>query len=78
MVIRQESREQTVHRLRIFVNRFERRYERSSESMLKAVKDGEMKETAEIAKWLMRYRILKDLEEGGNGGLTTGSPTTAT
>ncbi len=76
MVIRQESIEQTIHRLRVFVHRFERRYECSSQTMLEYVLSGKTKETAEISKWLTTYRKLIELEKIGDNGRTIGTPMT--
>jgi hypothetical protein len=62
MVIREEPKEQAIGRLRTYVQRHERRYECQSEKMIKAVSKGRVKETAEIGKWLTKYRVLKALE----------------
>ena len=39
------------------IREYERRYEVSSERMMQQLAEGERKETAEIASWLMRIRI---------------------
>ena len=61
MKVRTESIGQTLNRLETYVRRFERRYECSSEEMLQAVKDGR-KETAEISRWLNRFKVFRGLE----------------
>lgn len=39
------------------IREYERRYEMSSESMMQQLAEGKLKETAEIASWLIRLRI---------------------
>jgi hypothetical protein len=39
------------------IREYERRYEVSSERMMQQLAEGERKETAEIASWLLRLRI---------------------
>jgi hypothetical protein len=49
------------------IREYERRYEVSSERMMEQLAEGERKETAEIASWLMRLRIrerMRDAEAG--------------
>ena len=60
--IRQETTEGTITRLERQVQRFERRYEISSDEMVYAVKVGSMKETAEIGQWLGTYSRLKEFQ----------------
>lgn len=73
---RQESISDAIRRLQTYVARFERRYECSSEVMAQATLIGLVKETAEISKWLMNYRVLQNLKE--HVGRTTGIPSTTT
>jgi hypothetical protein len=58
---RQETVEQAIARLETFVHRMERRYECTSDEATEAVRDGTMRETAEIGKWLTNYRTLQRL-----------------
>lgn len=73
---RQESISDAIRRLQTYVARFERRYECSSEVMDQATRTGLVKETAEISKWLMNYRVLQNLKE--RVGPTTGTHTRTT
>ena len=62
MVIRRESRQHAINRLKADIQRFERRYECRSDKMVAKVKANDMKETAEVAKWMITYERLKALE----------------
>ncbi|HEX5724436.1 MAG TPA: hypothetical protein VFX98_03170 [Longimicrobiaceae bacterium] len=42
------------------IRRFEERYEISSDEMLRRLASGEMKETAEIAKWLFLLNATRE------------------
>lgn len=68
-----ETLEETIARLEDFVMLMEERYEISSESVVKAVAQGEMKETAEVGKWLSYYQNLQRLRavHGGETGIHT-------
>lgn len=57
------SKQETIDRMKVYIRRFERRYECPSQHMLEAVEHGLVKETAEISKWLSNYRVLKSLEK---------------
>lgn len=56
--VHQVSRETAVASLREKITRLERRYEMSSEQMLRCVQSGQRHDTAEIAEWLVMYRGL--------------------
>jgi len=71
-----EPVETTIRRLKVFVARMEHRYECPSDEMLRAVKAGDMRETAEVERWLMNYRSLLELQE--RCGDTTGFLTKST
>jgi hypothetical protein len=72
-VTRQEPIEQTIARLEVYIGRYERRYECTSEDMLKAVRDRRARETADISSWLTNYLTLLKLR--AIRGVTDGSPT---
>jgi ribosomal protein S21 len=76
MTVRSESVEDTLKRLRTYVSRFERRYECRSQVMAEAVSSKQVRETAEIGRWLTTYHVLKDLER--RSGRTRGTPMTTT
>lgn len=67
---------ETIRRLEVFVARMEHRYECKSADMLRAMKRGEVRETAEVGRWLIEYQTLIQLR--GQCGATTGSPTNST
>lgn len=67
-----------VQRLAVYVARMERRYECSSAFAELAVASGNLKETAEISRWLTNYRVLTRLSAGSGVGAETGSHTPAT
>lgn len=71
----QEPLADTVRRLETFVGRMERRYECLSSFAVEAVACGQMKETAEVARWLISYRTLQRLRDYGP---ETGMSTTST
>ncbi len=60
--VRHVGHSEGIRELRRRIARFERIYEMSSESMLRAVQRGERKDTSEIAQWLTWYQLLKRLE----------------
>jgi len=62
LVRRQESIDQTIARLETFVHRMERRYEFPSSCLADALDSGEMRETAEVSRWLTSYRTLRRLK----------------
>ena len=72
----QISAKDEIRRLSAEVRELERRHGRSSESMLEAVRNGEVRPTGDICDWLGVYDNLKDLE--GLVGREAGSPTSAT
>lgn len=75
--VKQMDVEAEIRRLTAEVREMERRYGRSSESMLEAVRSGTVDYSNwEICDWLGAYNILKDLEE--DAGLETGPRTSAT
>ena len=49
------------------IREYERRYEVSSERMMQELAEGERKETAEIASWLMRLRIRERMRAAQAG-----------
>ena len=65
-----------IQKLRRSIRTYERRYEASSTDMLKKVSSGEVRETAEILKWMHGYHALVSLEGathmGGTHTTTTG------
>jgi hypothetical protein len=65
--------EETIEKLEREISSFERRYKRSSDEALAAVKAGKMRETPEIARWLINHRALKHLRQA-LAGRTTGQP----
>lgn len=56
-----ETVAETLARLNTFVGRMEHRYEMSSAEMVAGVRAGTVRETAEIAKWLMNVRFRDEL-----------------
>lgn len=46
-----------IEKLNAEIREYERRYEISSERMMQELEEGGLKETAEIASWLMRLKI---------------------
>lgn len=62
-----EPIEATVKRLETYVQRMERRYEVASEEVLRGVSCHQVKETAEIGRWLSSYRALQSLRARGQG-----------
>jgi hypothetical protein len=62
-VIQDVPIEGTIEQLERDVASFERRFKRSSDQALADVKAGKLRETAEIARWLIAHRVLKDLRE---------------
>lgn len=72
--VRREDLRHAIDRIEASIRRFERRYETSTPNMLREVKAGRMKETAEIATWMMNANVLKQLKRRGNGH-TTGTRT---
>ena len=64
---------ETIRKLEVYVARMERRYECKSADMLRAMKRGEVRETAEVGRWLIEYQTLIQLRR--QCGATTGSPT---
>ncbi len=74
--VRREPVETTAERLRTFCKRMERRYECSSDFMAAAVAAGDMRSTAEIARWLSDYRTLQRLTESGDPEGPTSTTTT--
>lgn len=71
-----ESVEDTIRRLETFVSRMERRYEYESSFVAQAIASGQLKETAEVSRWLISYRTLQRLRT--NRGGATGTPTKIT
>lgn len=67
--------QEEISRLRTYVGRMEHRYEMRSENLEPALDEGQMRETAEICRWLQAWESLRDLETLGD---TTGSRTTNT
>lgn len=64
------QREGFFRRLQENIREYERRYEMSSETMLKKLGSGEVRETTEIAKWVISCRILARVGEVTNTGGT--------
>ncbi len=75
--IKTESIPESLRRMERFVQRFERRYEMTSDEMVELVKTGRFRETAEIGQWLTTYRRLKDFRDHVKGGATGGTHTIA-
>jgi hypothetical protein len=73
--VRREAVGDTIARLETFVARMERRYECTSDLLARALTQGDLRETAETAKWLTAYRTLLSLRESTS---ETGTATTAT
>ena len=73
--VTREPVEVSIARLQAFVFRMEHRYERLTADVIRSVEGGEIHETAEIAKWILSYRTLESLR---NGGSTTGTPMSST
>jgi len=73
---RQEPIGDTIARLEIYIGRYERRYECTSEEMLKAVREHRARETADIGSWLTNFLTLLKLR--AIRGSTNGSPTPTT
>ena len=73
MPVAQVALKDTIQRLSTFVRRMEQRYECTSELMAAAVEQHHMKETAEIASWLISYRTLQHLlvDRGSESGTAT-------
>ena len=57
------------------IRTYEQRYETSSVEMLSKVSSGEVRETAEILKWMQAYHALQSLEDATR---TVGTHTTTT
>lgn len=75
--VKQMDVDAEIRRLTAEVREMERRYGRSSESMLEAVRSGTVDYSNwEICDWLAAYNMLKDLE--GIAGDATGPRTSAT
>jgi hypothetical protein len=75
--VRRQTVAQAMNRLETSIKRFERRYEVSSAKMRREVKAGRMKETAEVATWMMNCNVLDHLKRRSNGH-TTGTRTKIT
>lgn len=58
-----EDRDDYLANLRERILVYERRYERSSESMMKDLCEGKIKETGDISMWASVWQTLKRLEE---------------
>ena len=65
----------TIGRLETLVARMEHRYECKSAAMVKAVRTGQVRETAEVSSWIVNYKTLLALRR--KSGHTTGSPTSS-
>ena len=77
--VRRESMDKTIGRLHTYIQRFERRYECRSETMVKAVARKKVRETAEISRWLNAYESLRNLKSRRrSNGRMTGTPTATT
>ena len=76
--VKSEACSVTVRRLETFVSRMERRYECSSEAMLREVRKRPSRETREVGKWLAEYSLLTRLREREAVGVATGSTSTNT
>jgi len=72
-----ERVEDTIHRLETYCRRMERRYEVSSAFAAEAARNGYLKETAEVARWLISYRTLLRLRAAAGLEAGTSTPTTA-
>lgn len=60
-----------IDRLSTYVRRMEQRYECKSPVMAAAVEERMVKETAEIARWLISYRTLLRLQAEQGAGTDT-------
>ena len=67
-----ERSSSAVRRLETFVSRMERRYECSSEAMLREVQERPERETREVGKWLAEYHLLTRLRKLEAVGLAAG------
>ena len=72
--VKSEACSVTVRRLETFVSRMERRYECSSEAMLREVSERPSRETREVGKWLAEYSLLTRLRELEAAGDVAGLP----
>ena len=68
---------QAIRRLEVFVCRMERRYECPSSDADETVRSGKLRETAEVAKWLISYRTLQRLRAYAGEETGTSTPTIA-
>ena len=57
--IRRISSRRVITNLRSNIKRYEQRYEISSNKMLNMISSGQIRETAEILKWLQDYHVLQ-------------------
>jgi hypothetical protein len=73
--IRKESIPDAIVRAEGLVARYETRFGLSSKAALAAVRRGEMKETAEVGRWLSAFQDLQRLREASAAGAAIGSPT---
>ncbi len=64
----QVSVDAEIRRLTAFVRRMERRYERPSGEMREAIRDGEARETRDVARWLGACERLRELRERAGPG----------
>lgn len=76
--VRQTTLDREIERLDTFVRRMERRYESSSEDMIAAIRHERVKETAEIAQWLVSFWALQELRALRGNGRTIGTRTKTT
>ena len=67
---------QAIQRLEVFCCRMERRYEYPSWAADDAVRSCQLRETAEVAKWLISYRTLQRLRAYAGEEIGTSTPTT--
>lgn len=75
MTVTQVPLNEAIQRLSTYVRRMEQRYECKSPVMAAAVEERMVKETAEIARWLISYRTLLRLQAEDDAG--TGTRATA-
>jgi hypothetical protein len=75
--VKSEAASAAMRRLQAFVSRMERRYECSSEEMIREVRERPLRETREVGKWLAEYRLLIRLQELEAVGRAAGSASTS-
>lgn len=71
MPVVEQPLSEAISRLSTYVRRMEQRYECKSPVMAAAVEERMVKETAEVARWLISYRTLLRLRAERGAGTDT-------